>query len=181
MDSEKKKTKGNGGNFGITPPIWHSLACSNPEFHLEHSFFSFFRLFFFSCAPCFSTLWVASPRDRETEGPSPPSSSSPSSLVHGPSQPTRSLFPGEERSEEEVGGGFRRRPTDLRPSHRPRSRRPPLRRQRTGYRPRFHLLMEGIRSCCRQARHARPRRSRQERYIYSASCFLRFCFLLSRN
>ncbi|KAK7366526.1 hypothetical protein VNO80_08519 [Phaseolus coccineus] len=27
------------GNFGITPPIWHSLACSNPEFHLEHPFF----------------------------------------------------------------------------------------------------------------------------------------------
>jgi len=60
LASKKKKTKGNGENIEITPPIWHSLACSNPELHLEHPFFFFFFFFCFSSAPRFCTLWVAS-------------------------------------------------------------------------------------------------------------------------
>ena len=63
---KRKKRKGHGGNFGITPPIWHSLACSNPEFHLEHPFFFPSSVLLLLFRASFLTLWVASPKDRGT-------------------------------------------------------------------------------------------------------------------
>ncbi|WVZ09521.1 hypothetical protein V8G54_014051 [Vigna mungo] len=83
---------------GIVGQEWRQFRNYPSDLALTGVFKSripFGTLFFFASSASSSLALIVSQRFGlrlpETEGPSPPSSSSPSSLVHGPSQPTRSL------------------------------------------------------------------------------------------